>query len=294
MKENLNKKTTYSLGVLFLIMLVVLLVYEVSRKGIYDSKVGINMVIVGKESIAVAILRPDESILNWVTLPANLKVKIYNSTATYPVSSLWKYGEMEKRPFWEMEKTIGSSMGVVIARTIKIDKEPTVENILGSIHSLSLKTDLSIRDRWLIRQFLSEYVNSKKILEIEPPKNAYDKVVEPDGKEFVAFNSVMNLWTKNKFIYEEVSNENVDVYVINASEVSGMGVNLAKQLESSGLRVVEIKADKTERYSHPGCNFRVYGNFPFTEKMMIDQLGCSRYERQTQDDQEEKIEIWIK
>ncbi len=293
MKESSDNKFLKVAGLVFLFLLFGLLTFRLLKDGIFSKSTGINVAIVGKDGIAILILRPDEDILGWVKLPEKLKIKIFNSTAQYPVGSLWDYGVNEKQPYPILEKSLGLSMGVAISRTIKINEDTTPEGVLSSLHFLRLKSDLSIRDRFLIRRYLVDSLSSKKVLEMDIPSSGMDKIVEPDGKEFYVFNNVITLWTKNKFLLESILNENVDLSVNNLSGLVGQGISVSKQLEAAGVRVVEVKTDPTKDISGTGCLFVMKGDYPFTERFLKDQMSCVLHSKKLSTE-EKGIDLWLK
>lgn len=293
MKESLRYKIAKTLGVIFLVVLCSLLVYKALNQGIYSSRLGINVAVVGEDSVGMLLLRPEEDVVGWITFPSNLKVKIFNSSARYPINSLWDYGVQERNPYEVVEKTVGMAMGVTVAKTIKIEGEPSVEGVLAGLHKINLRTNLSLRDRFLIRKFLATTATSKKVLEMEIPVNIFDKLVEPDGKEFLSFNSVSSLWTKNKFVLESILGENVDLVVNNLSGQLGLGTQVAKQLESAGVRVVEVKSDPEVGVSGSGCLFSIFGKYPYTESFLVDQVRCTKIDS-IGEENEKGITVWIK
>ncbi len=276
-----------------MVVLFGLIVFRVYQEGIVSNQSGINLAVVGDTDCSLIILRPDEDIVGWVRLPGKLKIRIHNSQAQYPIGSLWTYGVSEKRPYEIFEKSLGLSMGVVISRTIRVQGDPSIEEVLASLHKISLKTDLSLKDRWLVRKYLAEAVSSKKILEMDIPNNAVDKITEPDGKEFLVFNNVTALWTKNKFLLESILNENVDVSINNLSGLAGMGVAVSKQLESAGVRVVEVKTDPNDDIAGSGCVFVSLGDYPNTEKFLMNQFSCEQRQG-TKETDKRGVKIWLK
>ena len=294
MKESSRTRVAKALGVIFLLALAGLLVIKILQQGIYSSKLGMNIVIVGKETMALLLLRPEEDVVGWVAFPRNLKVKIYNSDARYPVNSLWSYGVLVKNPYEVVEKTVGLSMGVVVAKTIRIEAETSIEGVLKDLYKIGLKTNLSLKDRLMIRKFLVETVASKKLLEMDMPTKIFDKQTEPDGQEFVSFNSVASLWTKNKFVLESILSENVDLVVNNLTGQSGLGTQVARQLESTGMRVIEVKSDQgSEVIADKGCFFSVSGKYPFTESLLVQQMNCLEFGK-TEQEGEKGITVWLK
>ena len=280
---------------MFLFVLVVFLGVDLTRHGIYSSKVGINIAVVGDNGVSLLILRPEEEMVSWVKLPKNIRIKIYNSDASYPLESVWSYGVAERKPYEIVEKSLGQSMGIIVSRTIKVEDHTLIENVLSKILSLGTKTDLSIKDRLMIRNFLVNSVSSKKILEQSILTNIFDKVVDPDGKEFFEFNKAVNLWTKNKFVIESILNENAYISINNISGKSGLGSVLANQLDSSGMHVIEVKADSSEIVDESkDCVFTSEKRFVVTEMVLAEQLGCMKILRPKSIEADDKIRIWIK
>lgn len=274
-------------------VLLGLLIFDVTRRGIYSDKLGINVAIVGERGINILLLRPEEQMASWVTLPANIRVKVFNSEAIYPLESIWNLGMTNNKPYETVEKSLGQAMGIIISRVIKVEDGVKIETVLGKLLSPDLKTNLTIRDRLLIRTFLADAVKSKKILELSVPTSVFDKVSDPDGKTFLEFNQTMNLWTKNKFVTEAVLNENVEISINNVSNTSGLGFLLGNQLESSGMHVVEVKADKSETVEGKDCLYNTEKEYAMTEAVLRDQVGCRKIAKQTYVD-DDRLHIWIK
>lgn len=282
------------LGLVFLGIWLSLLLVRAFQQGIYSSRMGINVLVFGRDSAGLLMLRPEEEMVGWVSFPNNLMIKIFNSEARYPINSVWDYGVMEKNAYQVAEKSVGLSMGVVIARTMKVAGRVGVDEVLGEIASLRLKTDLSVRDRVLIRKFLAESVASKKVLEMDLPNNIFDKTVEPDGRESLAFGSVATLWTKNKFVLDSILSESVELVVNNLSGQTGLGTAVARQLESAGMRVVEVKSDPTEDVLGQGCLYASVSNFPLTESLLLDQLACVKTAQSAVRPGERGVIVWLK
>ena len=296
MKESSSNsnKWTRTVGIIFLVILCGFVVFRVLKEGILSDKLGINLAIVGGSDSAIMILRPDEDILGWVNLPDKLKVKIFNSHAQYPIGSLWDYGISEKNPYEIFEKSLGRSMGVVVSRVIKVQGKASIEEVLASLHKINLKTDLSLKDRFFIRRYLVDAVASKKVLEMDIPANTLDTVIEPDGKEFLVFNNIISLWTKNKFLLESILNENADVSINNLSGQDGLGISVSKQLEAAGIRVVEVKTDLNRDTGGKGCIFVSGGSYPNSEKFLVQQLGCEQRRPDSLASQQGGVEMWLK
>lgn len=293
MKANIDRRLINIVGICFLALLVLLLSFDLLRRGIYSSTMGMNIAVIGDNSVALMLLRPDEGLISWVDLPSNLKIKIYNSSATYPISSLWKYGSGEKNPFEIFERSLGITLGVAVPRAIVVSGDASIESVLGSIHKIGLQTDLTLRDKIQIRQFVTESVDSKKVIDEIVPKKAFDEITEPDGKTFLHVNSIATLWTNGKFILEPILSENSDVVVNNLTGQSGYGIDVSRQIESAGMRVVGVKADNSDTVPGSGCLFSIPNNLPVSEKFLIDHLSCTKIIA-PKEGTEKGIEVWLK
>lgn len=294
MKASIKDKLLLILGGSFLVVLLGLLIFNLTRSGIYNAKMGLNIAVVGDDGVNVLLLRPEEQMAGWVKMPSNIRIKVFNSDAHYPLSSIWKYGVAERKPYEVLEKSLGQAMGVVISRTVKVDGKSTIESVLGRLFSISLKTDMSVRDRGLVRQFLADAVKSKKILEMAVPETVFDKVTDPDGAEFFEFNQTMSLWTKNKFVIEPILDENADISINNISGLSGMGNVYANQLESAGGHVIEVKAAPEQVVEGKGCVYSSVKRYEMTESVLREQLGCHKITKPEFVEDDDKINIWIK
>lgn len=264
------------LGVIFLVFFGLLLVLSFSKRGIYSQTLGINLVLVGELKVSILAIRPKEGIVNWTDLPGNLSVKIYKTGVFYPVLSLWKLGQSEKDQFNYVTKSLTMATGLSLPKVIWVGKETSPESLLRALGSLMAYTNLSWRDRILLRKDLTNFVAAKKIVEVELPGAAIEKVVEPDGKEVVTFNSILALWNKNKFLVEAILGEAISARINNLSDAKGMGVLLSKELEAAGVRVVEVVSrDEPLKESKSGCYYLFgKGNNKITEEYFRNHLDC--------------------
>jgi hypothetical protein len=294
MKANINRWLKY-LGFLFVLILLAILINDFLRRGIFESKTGINLLVVGDDNVGLMIIRPEENIVSWISLPTNLKMKITGNNAMYPITSLWGFGVSEKNPYQIAEKSVGENLGVFIPKMIKIDHAANVENLLGKFLSIGLSTDLTIRDRWLIRNIVSEAAVSKRIFELEIPSSAFDKITEADGKEFLVSNKIIDVWSKDKFYHNDVMEESAEVSVNNMSTVTGAGLALSEQLDASGFRVVDVLNNANDDVKSKGCHFLADDRYQISIKYLIDQVGCQPISKNEGKIEEANlIKIWLK
>ncbi len=293
MEENFRQRIINYLGYGFVVVFLLMLVLVFAKKGIYSPQMGVNFIVVGDNSTSLVLMRPQEGVLTWVKLPGNLSIKIVGSEAVYPLSSLWKFGLLEKNPYIIVGESLSGSIGVLLPRVIKIEGENTPENLLGQLYRLNLATNFSVRDRILLRKDLMGSVNSKKIIEIDIPKAATSKVQDPDGKEFLEINSVVNLWTKNKFVFDVLLGEGKNIKITNLTSVKGAGLLLSRQLESSGMRVVELSSKEQFRPHGKGCVYKLNKEAIFSNYLLEKYVGCKRMVGETDVKDSSVGEIWL-
>lgn len=262
-------------GVSFLVFLVILLALSFWKKGIYQQEVGINLVVVGELKIAVLSIRPNEEMVYWADLPNNLSVKVYKTGAVYPATSLWKLGLADRDQYRYVTQSLSMAMGLSLPRMVWVGKETSVESLLRALGAVTTSTDLSWKDRIMIRNDLENFAMAKKIMEVDLPEAGLNKNIEPDGKEVITFNAILSLWNKNKFLVEPILGEAINARVYNASGVNGVGATLSKQLEVAGVRVIEVETKTGLPKEKNGCYYLFgQGLHPLTEMFIKNHLGC--------------------
>ncbi len=287
------KRVLVNLGVGFFIVLFSLLILSFTRRGLYSKDLGLNLVVVGDDGIGIALVRPKEGYLVWIKLPLAMQIKVDSSNAIFAVSSFWKYAEKERNSLDLVAKSVSGTLGVILPSAIKVEGKAVPENLLRSLHSFSLNTNLTLRDRIMIRKDLVDLVSTRKTLEVDIPKSALTIKKDPDGVEFFEVNSVVNLWTKNRFVFESLLGEDASLSVYNLSGVAGQGVLTARKLESAGARVVLVDSKYDgEVPEGSGCVFRSSSEYVFTDYLLERFMRCKKiFYKDTV--KKEGIEVWL-
>lgn len=258
-------------------LLILLLVFSFTKRGIYSQSLGINLVVMGDLKVSIVIIRPNEELVSWVDLPSNLSVKVYKTGVFYPALSLWKLGLMDRDQYNYVTKSLTTTLGVALPKVVLVSKESSPESLLWALGNPMTQTNLGWRDRLLIRRELTNLVAAKKIITLDLPPNVLEKTLEPDGREVVSFNSVLPMWNKNKFLMEAILGEAVGARINNLSEIKGLGVTVSRQLEAAGLRVVEVASDGEKKPGIKSGCYYLFGNektFRLTEEFLKNHLGC--------------------
>lgn len=293
LKSGSFRNILVKLALAFFLVLLILLLTSFFRSGIYSKELGLNIAVVGEDSIAIALIRPGEGHILWIKLPLAMRVKIIDSAAEFPIYSLWKFADKERDSLDLVSRSIASTMGVIVSSTIKIKGELTPENMLSNLHTWKLNTNLSIRDRILLRKDLVGLVSTRKTIETDLPTNALTKLTDPDGVEFLEVNNVINLWTKSNFVFEKLLGEDIDVEVYNLSKVPGKALLMSRQLESAGVRVTEVGSSYGGVLpGGDGCWFSSVNSDLQTVFLLKNLIGCREY-RLSEGLEKKGIVVWI-
>ncbi len=225
-------------GWIFLIMVGVMFVIGFWRKNIYDPKLGINILMIGKEGMALVGIRVTENMANFLVLPSNLLIQ--GEKGDYQVEAVAKVGLMDKDNLNATRLSVSRTLGVAMAGVIKTDANIDLAGLFSALSNLSTQTNLSLLDRIALYSDLSGLFKRGVRLELNFPLSGVDTVEEPDGRKLVKVNPAIFSWMKNQWTQDQVLSEGAEVAVINASGKDGLGRLISRQLESAGVRVIDV------------------------------------------------------
>lgn len=226
------------LGVAFIVLVLLTLLIGALKKNVYDSKLGANILVVTKEGIGIVGVRASENISSFLTLPNNLVIG--TSRGEYLVEALWRVGLPGADSLKTTRVGVGMTLGIPLGGVIKSNSGLSFYELLSSLISFSSRTNLSLTDRIRLYSDLSSLLKKGMRLELNFPQNVVDVYEEPDGKKVLRTNQAVYTWTKNHFASDEILSETAEVSVVNASGKDGVGRLLAHQLETAGVRVIEV------------------------------------------------------
>ncbi|MBI3443111.1 LytR C-terminal domain-containing protein [Candidatus Woesebacteria bacterium] len=223
---------------MFIFLVLSTLFIGVLKKNIYDSKLGINILVITKEGIGIVGIRAGENLANFLVLPNNLVIETLRGE--FLIEALWKVGLPEADSLKVTRVGVGRALGVPLGGVIKSNLGLSYYDLLSSLISFSSRTNLSLTDRIRLYSDLSNLLKKGMRLELNFPQNVTDIYEEPDGKRILRTNQAVYTWTKNHFASDEILSETAEVSVVNASGKDGIGRLLARQLETAGIRVIEV------------------------------------------------------
>lgn len=240
----------------------------------YDPSIGINILVVAEEKLAVLAVRPKEELLVWVEIPENLKIPIARMNgATYQTSGLWHLAEIEKKTLVLPREVVGESLGVVLPSVVKINGGLSVGNLSSKMLALSTITNLKWGDRFRIRGDIARLTKNNKLLEVDLPKQVMVEVEETDGKVFSKLNTAIFNWSQDQWVSELILKDGVRAMVFNASDFKGLGLSASRQLESAGIKVVGLSGgEKIE--SRSGCRFKIKDKNKITKQLIEKHFLC--------------------
>lgn len=241
----------------------------------YDSSIGINLLVVTEEKLAVLAVRPKEELLVWVEIPENLKIPIARMNgATYQTNGLWHLAEIEKKILSLPREAMGESLGVILPGVVKISDGLSVGNLTSKMLSLTTITNLKWGDRFRVRADITKLVKNNRLLEVDLPKQVMIDVEEGDGKVFSKLNAAIFNWSQDQWVSELILADGVKAMVFNASDFRGLGLSASRQLESAGIKVVGLSS-VAEKIDEPsGCRFKIKDKNKITRQLIERYFLC--------------------
>jgi len=278
--------------VVFLSLILIALLVGFSRKRVFSESLGVNLVVVNEDRVALLGVRPKEKSIVWLDLPGNLQLKVVDREAWYPASSLWGLGEIEGDEKEMVRASIQQDLGLAMAGVVRLQGEMSVDEVMRSLIDVRTRTSLNWWDRIVLYRTLTKMGSRGLIWETNLPGAVVETRQEEDGSEWRRLNESIWVWTKDLWPSEEVLSLGVTAAVYNCSEVSGKARLMSHVLESEGLRVVEVAAKEEE--NHRGCWFDLEIESDELEWLLERQLGCQRKNNlDKRDEVEADLTVWL-
>lgn len=265
-------------GALFLILVVLMVFIGILRRNVYDPKLGINLLLIGKDGMGVISIRPSTGLVSLMRLPDNLSISVDANNAAYLVEAIYKIGLPVSEPNNAARTSVGQALGVVLGGVVKGNVEFGLPGLREALLSFSVKSNLSLIDRYFLLREVNELLGKKMSLAVTLPKNVMDATEEPDGKTIYKLNTAVFVWSKNQWVVDEVLSETAEVTVVNATGKEGKARQVARQIESAGVRVIDILTSKKEE----GEACLIWGDtkvHPRTAEFLSDSFLCKKVDK---------------
>lgn len=273
----MNNHKIKLLGVGFILLVIGAFLVGLVKSRRYRDYLGANVLVLSESSSCIFSVRPKSSVMDYSRLPDALKITLGVGEGSYDVGSLRRVGIVGDTSLEKLRKGVGQEIGVLLGFVIKTKGGCDALSLREGLLDFGSKTNISMLDRLALANDINQLVIRGLGFEQVMPNSVFDKVTEPDGKIFLIVNQAMQYWNKNHFVSDEVLSEAAEIAVVNGSGKEGLGREVAKQIETIGIRVVEIgKEDQT-----PG-RCRVRGEtkkYRLTFEYLERYLGCEIVEK---------------
>ncbi len=222
---------------------------SILRRNIYDPKLGINLLLIGKDGMGIVSVRAGSGLISVLKLPGDLSIPIESNGSEYLVEAINKIGLPVDDPLNEARVSIGQALGVILTGVVKAPVSFGIPGLSESLFDISSKSNLSLIDRYYLLRDVNNKLSNRASLSISLPKNVIDAFDEPDGKKVGKLNTAVFVWSKNQWVVDEVLSETAEVTVVNSSGKDGKARLVARQIESAGVRVIDLLAGRKEEDS---------------------------------------------
>lgn len=262
------------LGLVFVGLVILLVFLSFYARRLFDPKLGINVLFMAEDGVGILSVHPESQTVGLVKLPSDLKIPLGLDGPEYSLEAIRKTGLPERDGMVRFRQGTGLALGVIVPALVRTKGKLTVPAFLEDLWSWRTQTNLTLVDRYRLIGELDRLIKRGLNLEVSFPKTVTDMVEEPDGRRFLKLNAAIYAWSRNQWVSETVLAETAEVGVVNASEVEGLARVVARQLETAGVRVVEVTKSEL---SYPGKCLVVgtSGAHPITRRLMSRYLGCA-------------------
>lgn len=276
----------------FLLCILIASVAMVSRRRVFDESLGMGLAVVGEEGVALLGVRPEEDSLIWVDLPTDLRLRVVDSEAWYPVKSLWQLGEIEGKAEELVKQSLQQDLGVAVSGVICLENgDVSVEGVMGGLVDLGIKSSLNWWDRILLYKTLVRMMTRGLVWETSLPLIVMDVKEDEDGMKWKKLNERVWVWTKDLWPSEKILALGTTAAVYNSSDTPGRARVMGYVLESEGLRVVEV-AGREEK--NEGCWYETEKDSNELRWLLERQLGCRQKDGiGGTDNVEAELTVWL-
>jgi len=270
------------LGIFWLIVVVLVLIVgygiKLKKQIKYDPVLGINLLLVGENKLAVVVLKNEEEQASFLILPEELAVSVGSDGGRYRVGRLWGLGELEKKVPELILTNVSAELGLKLTGYLKVDDDNIKpEKLLLTMTDISVKTNLSFWDRWRLWLLLRKVVVSGNLIETNLGLDLVEKQVDPDGQvNFWLDRDKFHLWSQREWVNPIILEERASVAVFNNSSFLGRARDMARMLETMGVKIVELK---NVDYQSNECHYLVFREgLEKTIRLLERDFGCKEGE----------------
>lgn len=235
---------------------------------------GINILFITDGGLGVVAVRPSRSLVEMTKLPDNLMLMMEPSGAFYSVEAIYRVGLPLDSELEMARVSVGQNLGVALTGVVKAGSSLTIAALREALMSATTETNLGLVDRYFLIKDLTTIMERKSSLSSSLPKGVFDSNEEPDGKMVLRFNSAVFIWSRNRWVVDEVLSEAAELTVVNASTIEGKAKQVARQIETAGGRVVEVGLAKKGLTTRRCLLLGKVEAYPQTAKFITSAFAC--------------------
>lgn len=271
-----RRKLIRVVGIVFLFLVFVMVLVNLLKRNVYDSKLGMNLLVVADDGIGIVAVRPISELISSTLLPDNLVIPIDLNGAEYQIEAIRKVGLPMENALEISRVSIGQALGIMLNGVVRCScniRSDLVGGTREALFSWTSQSNLSWLDRYRLFRDISDLLKKKADLIVSVPKSVVDVHMEPDGKDVLKLNTAVFSWSKNQWTFDEILSETAELVVVNGTGRGGKARLAAKQIEGSGVRVIGLVA--TDREVDECIIFGTRDKHPKTFDFLLSSYFCA-------------------
>jgi hypothetical protein len=194
-----------------------------------------------------------------ISLPSSTFIDASSSYGTFPVSSLWRFGEIEKKGGQIFASSLGTTLGIPIKYYLGLrnftdtptsaqDNLSNIFNVLNipKIMTRNLETNMPLATYVEVTGAVRDSLVTSTILDLSKTF-ALSETELSDGTKASKVNAEgADLVFRQTHELNVLRQENIRVSVVNTTGVSGLGQKVARVLSHAGITVVDTGSEEKQ------------------------------------------------
>jgi hypothetical protein len=269
-----------------LVCVVICIAFAVSALRDTPKEPFIGVAVFG-DPVSIVFIDRSTKRTSYISFPASTFVDASSSYGTYPVSSLWRLGEIEKKGGMIFASSVGNALGIPIRYYIgphgigdtPVDLQEQFSQLFSIVRipqilTGGIKTNLPFATYLEVTQAVGNSLSTSTILDLtktyalsetENTDGTRVRKINPDGADLVF---------RQDHEIGVLRNENIRVSILNTTGILGLGQKVARELSHAGIAVIATDSeDKQFESCEVSAGKSVLSSV--TVKSIVSFLSCS-------------------